>query len=180
MRQLSAIFLLFALMTLFSFCPALAQEDDHFSVTALIPQPCAGDEQSGDIELYFGPTQGSLYKAGLTINLAAPHVYFGQYDCWAMVAPGTPDAFGPVGWVEAAAAAFPEEPLLSFDDALSIKTSTVAHLTADPLAAAQAPLCVVPRGTQVLLLAQMGDWGYVQSYVGDTPVRAFLPLSSLY
>ena len=40
-------------------------------------------------------------------------------------------------------------------------------------------LCALARGTQVLLLAQMEGWAYVQTEIEGTPVRAFLPVSAI-
>lgn len=178
MRHAASCTLLFCLLALLLFCPALAQDED-LGVLQLIPVACEPDAQAGQVDLYFGPTQGYLHEEGLTLDLSASYVCFGQADCWAMVAAGTPDAFGPVGWVEAAAAQFPEEPLLAFEDALPVMVEEDAGLIANPMSDAPTILFTVPRGTQVILLAYWDEWGYVQTDVHDTPVRAFLPLQTI-
>ena len=48
-----------------------------------------------------------------------------------------------------------------------------------PFADAPAGLCAIARGEQVLLLAQYEGWAYVQTEIGETPVRAFLPVSAI-
>ena len=168
-----------ALLAMLCAIAAVSLAADTFGVYTLVPSICPSSEGDGSADLYFGPTQGYLHEDGLTLDLTGPYVFFGQVDCWAMVAAGTPERFGPVGWVEAAAANFPEAPLLSFDDALPVMVEEDTFLTADPLSDSPASLCDVARGTQVLLLAHLGDWGYVQAEADGTPVRAFLPLSAI-
>ena len=97
-----------------------------------------------------------------------------------MVAPGTPEDFGPVGWIEAAALDTTDgAPELTFDDALEVMIEEDAPLTADPLHGEAGPLDTLARGTRVLLLACYGDWGYVQTELAGTPVRAFVPMAAI-
>ena len=105
---------------------------------------------------------------------------FGADDCWAMAAQGTEDAFGPVGWVEAAALADAlgeNAPALPFDDALPAMIEEDAPVTDNPLA--EDPYSgwdvILPRGTQVIALAALGDWLYVQCEIGGMPARVFVP-----
>lgn len=157
--------------------PACAQE---LEIGALAP--VAMDAAYGEptpVDLYCGPTMGFYRDGEAVIDLGEPFVYFGQYDCWSMVAPGTPEAMGAVGWIESAAATLPEEPQLGFDDALLAMVEEDTFLTITPLAETADPLCTLERGAQVLLLAQLGDWAYVQAEIDGTPVRAFLPVSAI-
>lgn len=167
-----------ALLLLFSaLLPACAEEID---IGALVPHVLPEQSEPGVAALYCGPTQGFYRHGEATLDTAAPFVCFGQYDCWAMVAAGTADAFGPVGWVESAALDGLETvPSLGFDDALAVMIEDDTFLTDDPLAASPAQLAPLARGAQVTLLARYGDWGYVQAEIEGTPVRAFVPLGAM-
>ena len=173
MKKLALLLVLMLALAL----PVCAQE---LNISALSPiaLPAAYDEAT-PVELYAGPTMGFYREDSAVIDLGAPFVCFGQYDCWAMVAQGTPEDMGAIGWIESAAANLPEEPQLGFDDALPAMVEEDTFLTVTPLCDAPAALCDVPRGTQVLLLAQLEDWAYVQAEIDGTPVRAFLPVSTV-
>ena len=173
MKKLIPLLALLLLLAL----PACAQE---LEIGAL--SPVGMDAAYGEttlIDLYCGPTMGFYRDGDAAIDLGEPFVYFGQYDCWAMVAPGTPEEMGVIGWIESAAATLPEEPQLGFDDALPAMVEEDTFLTVTPFAESPAPLCTLERGAQVLLLAQLGDWAYVQAETDGTPVRAFLPVSAV-
>ena len=157
--------------------PACAQELE-IGVLAPVAMDAAYSEPT-PVDLYCGPTMGFYRDRDAAIDLGEPFVYFGQYDCWAMVAPGTPEEMGAIGWIESAAANLPEEPLLGFDDALSTMVEEDTFLTVTPFGESPAALCALARGTQVLLLAQMEGWAYVQTEIEGTPVRAFLPVSAI-
>ena len=157
-------------------CCALGESAD---VSVLSPVEMAPETDGQVLDLYCGPTQGFYRHAGQTLDTGKPYVLFGQYDCWAMVAQGTPGDMGAVGWIESAAANLPEEPLLGFDDALSAMVEEDTFLTVTPFGESPAALCALARGTQVLLLAQMEGWAYVQTEIEGTPVRAFLPVSAI-
>ena len=156
--------------------PALAVCED-LGVTMLSPIAMTPDAESLQLELYCGPTQGSYRHEAQTLDTGKDYVVFGQYDCWAMAAQGTADAFGPVGWVEAGSLeSLPYEPQLPFEDALVVTVEDEAILTND---FENAIVRVVP-GTAVTLLAQFGDWGYVQAEFDDMlPIRAFIPMSAI-
>jgi len=174
MIGIAALSLLFSMAALL---PACAEEID---IGALVPYTLPEQSDPGVTALYCGPTQGFYRHGEATLDTAAPFVCFGQYDCWAMVAAGTPEAFGPVGWVESAALDGLEDvPALGFDDALAVMIEDDTFLTDDPLAASPAQLAPLARGAQVTLLARCGDWGYVQAEIEDTPVRAFVPLAAM-
>jgi len=156
--------------------PALAVGED-LGVTTLVPVAMTAETDALELELYCGPTQGFHRQDGQTLDTGKEYVIFGQYDCWAMAAQGTPDSFGPVGWVEAGSLeSLPYDPQLAFEDALPVTVEDEAILTND---FENAIVRVVP-GTQVTLLAQFGDWGYVQAEFDDMmPIRAFIPMSAI-
>lgn len=172
MRYLKMMALMLLILTL----PAIGVCED-LGVTALEPVAMAVDAEAQTLELFCGPTQGFYRYEEQTLDTGKDYVVFGQYDCWAMAAQGTPEAFGPVGWVEASAIEnLPYDPQLAFDDALVVTVEDEAILTND---FENAIVRVVP-GTQVTLLAHFGDWGYVQAEFDDMlPIRAFIPMSSV-
>lgn len=169
--------LLLALLALSA--PAVAERAD-VDIGALVPTAHApSTESSSRTALYCGPTQGAFRRDELTLDTGEPFVYFGQYDCWAMVAQGTPEAFGPVGWVESAAIGGPDMPELSFSDALPVMIEEDTFLTDDPLSDEPPRLMELARGTMVSLLAQYEGWGYVQLDTDDAFIRAFFPLTAI-
>ena len=173
------IFLL-ALLTLALPLGAAAEDPYGLGVEALAPvlhEPASVG--SLPVALYCGPTQSAVRHGELTLDPDQPYVYFGQSDCWAMVAVGTPEAMGPVGWVEAALVDAPLTPELLFEDAVSVMIEEDTFLTDEPDAEGEPPVVLaIERGTWVILLAQYGEWGYVQLDLEDTFVRAFVPLAS--
>ena len=156
--------------------PVLAVCED-LGITALSPIAMAPDAEAQVLELYCGPTQGSYRHGVQTLDTSKDYVVFGQYDCWAMAAQGTPESFGPVGWVEAGSLEnLPYDPQLAFEDALAVTVEDETILTND---FDNAIVRIVP-GTTVTLLAQFGNWGYVQAEFDDMlPIRAFIPMSSI-
>ena len=178
MRRL-LIPLLALLLLILPLQSALAEADD-LGVTVLTPalhEPAC--EGSLPAPVYCGPTQSAYRHGNLTLNPDEPYVYFGQHDCWAMVALGTTEAPGPVGWVEAALLDAPDEPDLRFADSVWVMIEEDTFLTDEPDASGEPPVLYdVARGTWVLLLARYGGWGYVQLDLEDTFYRAFLPLAS--
>lgn len=159
---------------------ALAEEAvPTLEIGTLEPVELPGETDGLTAALYCGPTQGFFRHDELTLDLSKPFVYFGQFDCWAMVAQGTLDDMGPVGWIEAGAFLAPAEPQLGFTDALSVMVEDDTYLTDDPLSESPVQLCELARGTHVTLLAQYASWGYVQTEIDGVPVRAFLPQSSI-
>ncbi len=176
MKKLLVLLLLALLML-----PLLAAAEDAptIDIGTLTPVELPAQPEALRSALYCGPTQGSYRSGEVMLDTAEPFVYFGQYDCWAMVAPGTLEDMGPIGWVEAAAFVAPYEPLLSFDDALAVMIEDDATLTDTPFAGEPNVLCVLPRGETVTLLAQYEGWGYVQTELDGKPIRAFIPLSTI-
>lgn len=174
-------FALFLLLLTLPFALAHAEGIDVYTLAPVAVMPatkCA--EQTA--ELYCGPTQGSYRPEEQTIDLSLPYVYFGQHDSWAMVAQGSVDAFGPVGWVEAALIDAPYEPQLTFEDGFAAMVEETAALTNDPFGhafGAALPLSL-ERGAQVSVLAQYEGWLYVQAEIADTPVRAFIPAECIF
>ena len=172
------IFLL-ALLTLALPLGAAAEDPYGLGVEALAPvlhEPASVG--SLPVALYCGPTQSAVRHGELTLDPDQPYVYFGQADCWAMVAVGTPEAMGPVGWVEAALVDAPLTPELLFEDAVLVMIEEDTFLTDEPDAANPPEILPVPRGTWVTRLARDGEWGYVQLELEGAFIRAFLPLAS--
>ena len=171
---------LFALLLMLPLCAA-AQDVSALDVCVLTPIAFGAVEEGGTPALYCGPTQGSYRVGEQTLDLSKPYVFFGQSDCWAMVAQGTPDAFGPVGWVESALLyALPDAPELSFDNALSAMVEEDASVTNDPLGEGGAPWdTTLARGTDVIVLASFGDWLYVQTEIAGAPARVFIPAGAI-
>lgn len=174
------LFPLLALLLLAVLVQPAAAESDDLGVMTLVPTlheptPVGAVPAS----LYCGPTQSAYRHGDLTLDPDQPYVYFGQTDCWAMVALGTPDAMGPVGWVEAAMLDAPLEPELLFEDAVLVMIEEDTFLTDEPDADGEPPaIYPVERGTWVTLLARYGEWGYIQIELENTFIRAFLPLAS--
>lgn len=161
-------------------CLALGESAE---VSALAPLAMAPEAEGQALDLYCGPTQGFYRHAGQTLDTGSPYVLFGQYDCWAMVAQGTADTFGPVGWVEAGSIAdIPYEPQLGFEDGFAATVEETAPMTDNPLA--ESPFdgwtAALAPGDQVTVLAQLGGWLYVQAELEDTPVRAFVRTDAIF
>ena len=172
---------LFALLLVFPLC-ILAEESASLGVDVLIPTACEASIDGGMIDLYCGPTQGFYRHEEQALDLGKPYVFFGQFDCWSMVAQGTPDAFGPVGWVESALLeTLPETPELAFEQALSAMVEEDSVITSDPLSISEDTAWSNPiaRGEEVIVLAQYGDWLYVQTELNDMPARVFIPISAI-
>lgn len=178
MRKILFLFALLLLLPLM----ASAQDIASLGVDTLTPAACQAQEHGSAIDLYCGPTQG-FYRAGEeTLDLAKPYVFFGQFDCWAMVAQGTPESFGPVGWVECALLdALPDAPELAFHNALTAMIEEDTALTNNPLSFIQdTPSAhTLARGTEVIILAQMDDWLYIQTEIDAVPARMFIRASAL-
>lgn len=178
MRRMTMLLALLLLMLL-----PFAALSETPETDMLAPVDMQPDNQAQVLDLYCGPTQGYYRHAEQTLDTGKPYVLFGQYDCWAMAAQGTADSFGPVGWVEAGSIMdLPYEPQLAFEEGFAAMIEETAQLTDNPLA--DDPFAgwtaVLEPGTQVTVLAQLGDWLYVQSELGDTPIRAFVPVSCIY
>lgn len=161
-------------------CCALGESAD---VSTLLPLAMTPEAEGQVLELYCGPTQGSYRHAGQTLDTGSPYVLFGQYDCWAMVAQGTPNRFGSVGWVEAGSITdIPYEPQLAFEDGFAATVEETAPVTDNPLA--EDPFdgwtAALTTGTQVTVLAQLGDWLYVQAELPDAPLRAFVRADAIF
>lgn len=149
-------------------------------VTTLTPIDMTPETEFQILDLYCGPTQGFYRHAEQTLNIGQPYVLFGQYDCWAMAAQGTKDAFGPVGWVEAGSITdIPYEPQLAFEDGFAAMIEEDAEATNDPFGSAEA-IAVLARGTQITVLASFGDWLYVQSEIKGSPARVFIKASAVF
>ena len=158
--------------------PAAAED-----IFALVPVPMTAETDAQELALYCGPTQGFYRRVGQTLSTGAPYVVFGQYDCWAMAAQGTAEDFGPVGWVEAGSLpGLDGAAELGFDDGFAATLEQDAPATNDPLA--DDPFAhwdaVLPCGTQVIVLAQLDGWLYVQAELEDVPARVFIAAETVF
>lgn len=159
---------------------AFAEETAIGDLTTIVMEP----ETEGQIlDLYCGPTQGFYRHDAQVLDTGKPYAYFGQYDCWAMVAQDSGHSFGPIGWVEAGAIPdIPYEPQLAFEDGFAAMIEEPAPLTNDPLA--ENPFegwtLHLEPGTQIVVLAQLNDWLYIQAEVEDTPIRAFIQMNTVF
>ena len=169
------LLLLLALLLLPALC--CAQSLDVSLLEPALVEPTVQDVKLA--ALYCGPTQGAYRHGELMLDPGEPYAYFGQNDCWAMVALGTPGALGAVGWVEAAMLDAPQGRELTFDDALPVMVEDDTFLTDEPDTSEPTRLFELARGEVVTLLAQYGDWGYVQTEIDGQLVRAFLPASAI-
>ena len=158
-------------------CCALGETIDADILTPIEMTP----EAEGQVlDLYCGPTQGFYRHGEQALDTGKPYVLFGQYDCWAMAAQGTKDVFGPVGWVEAGSITdIPYEPQLGFEDGFAAMIEEAATATNDPLGTAEA-IAALEAGTPIIVLAQLGEWIYVQCDIGDTPARVFIPADTVF
>lgn len=159
---------------------AAAQDADITELTPIVMQPQAQEQL---LDLYCGPTQGFYRHSDQVLDLAKPYAFFGQYDCWAMVAQDDGHSFGPIGWVEAGFIPdIPYEPQLAFEDGFAAMIEETAQLTNNPLA--EDPFdgwtAALEAGTQITVLARLGDWLYIQAELDGTPVRAFIPASTVF
>ena len=171
MKKLTVLLFVLALL----FASALAES----AVPALTPTQAAPVSGFEPVALYCGPTQGFYRREEQTIDLTAPFVCFGQYDCWTMAAQGTPGAFGAVGWIEGGLFDDQNMPELSFEDSFSAMIEEDAAVTNAPLNADGAWDAVLPRGTQVTVLAAFGDFLYVQTEIDGVPARVFVPAGAI-
>ena len=178
MRLFSSI--LAVMLILLLPCCALGEAID---VSMLTPIEMTPEADGQVLDLYCGPTQGFYRHGEQTLDTGKPYVLFGQYDCWAMAAQGTTEAFGPIGWVEAGSITeIPYEPQLSFEDGFAAMIEEDAQMTDHPLA--EMPFegwdVTLGAGTQVTVLAQLGEWIYVQAEIEGAPARAFIPANMVF
>ena len=158
-------------------CCALGEAVD---IATLSPIEMTPEAEGQILDLYCGPTQGFYRCDEQTLDTGKPYVLFGQYDCWAMAAQGTAESFGPVGWVEAGSSTdIPYEPQLAFEEGFAAMIEEEADATNDPLGAVERIAALKP-GTQITVLAQLGEWLYVQCDIGDTPARVFIPANTVF
>ena len=178
MRLLSS--LLAVLLLCLLPCYALGEAID---IAALHPIEMTAEAEGQLLDLYCGPTQGFYRHGEQALDTGKPYVLFGQYDCWAMAAQGTEDDFGPIGWVEAGSITdIPYEPQLDFEDSFAAMIEEDAPSTDNPLA--ENPFdgwsITLSAGTQVTVLAQLGDFIYVQAEIEGAPARVFIPSSTVF
>ena len=156
---------------------------ESVEITALAPIEMPPEASAQVLDLYCGPTQGFYRHTNKTLDTGKPYVIFGQYDCWAMAAQGTADAFGPVGWVEAGSITdIPYEPQLAFEDGFAAIIEETASVTDNPLAADPFAGWTIAfdQGAEITVLAQLGDWIYVQGEFEDVPARVFIKADTVF
>ncbi|MBR5288542.1 MAG: hypothetical protein IKU34_08140 [Clostridia bacterium] len=168
--------IVFLLLMLSLLCACALADDSLLPLTPVQMQP---EEGFAPVALYCGPTQGFYRHEEQTIDLTQPFVCFGQYDCWVMVAQGNTEHFGPVGFIEGGLFSAPDLPVLAFEDSYAAMIEEDAAVTNDPLAPDGAWNAVLPRGTQVVVLAAYLDSLYVQTEIDGMPARVFVPASAL-
>lgn len=176
MKRLIVLFLALLLLS-----PAVLAEDAGLS--PLVPIEMLPEEIAQTLDLYCGPTQGFYRHAGQTLDTGKPYVIFGQYDCWAMAAQGTASDFGPVGWVEAGSIAdLPYEPQLAFEDSFAAIVEEIAAVTDHPLSSDPFAGWTIAfdQGAEITVLAQLGDWLYVQGEFEDIPARVFIKADTVF
>lgn len=171
--------LLIALMLLLPL-PTFAEADE---IDPLVPIEMPVDENAQVLDLYCGPTQGFYRHGEQTLDTGKPYVIFGQYDCWAMAAQGTKDAFGPIGWVEAGSITdIPYEPQLAFENGFAAIVEESAAVTDHPLT--DNPFAgwslSLSQGTEITVLAALDDWLYVQGELDGVPARVFIKADTVY
>ncbi|MBR4040472.1 MAG: hypothetical protein IKJ11_10315 [Clostridia bacterium] len=181
MRLISSMLALLVAM-LVCLLPA-ASLGEAIDLEALTPIEMTAEAEGQVLDLYCGPTQGFYRHGDQMLDTGKPYVLFGQYDCWAMAAQGTKDDFGPVGWVEAGSITdIPYEPQLAFEDGFAAMIEETAPLTGNPLS--ENPFegwtAALEAGTQVTVLAQMGDWLYIQTEIEGIPARVFIPVHTIF
>ena len=169
-------------MLLVCLLPGLALGEAVYA-EALTPIQMTAEAEGQVLDLYCGPTQGFYRHSEQTLDTGKPYVFFGQYDCWAMAAQGMTDAFGPIGWVEAGSITdIPYEPQLGFEEGFAAMIEEDAPMTDNPLT--ENPFegwsALLSAGTQVTVLAQLGDWLYVQAEIEGAPARVFVPANTVF
>lgn len=176
MRRLISIFIMLLILALLPLA-ALCEDMDAAILTPIAMAP----ETEGQIlDLYCGPTQGFYRHGDQTLDTGKAYVLFGQYDCWAMAAQGTPEKFGPVGWVEAGSITdIPYEPQLAFEDGFAAMVEEDAKATNDPFGTTEWNE-VLPQGTQITVLSSVGEWLYVQCDIQGVPARVFIPANTVF
>ena len=174
------LFLILCLLAMLLPCAALSESAE---IAALVPAAMTPDSEAHLLDLYCGPTQGFYRRENNALDTGKPYVIFGQYDCWVMAAQGTPDAFGPVGWVEAGFITdIPYEPQLAFEDGFAAIVEETAAVTDNPMVDNPFEGWVVQLapGTEITVLAQLGGWLYVQCELEDTPARVFIKADTVF
>lgn len=149
---------------------------ESLELPPLVPQAAQTESSSRLLPLQSGPTVIFL-PAGETVDLHSPYVVFGQEDSWTMIAQGSEEAFGPVGYVQTAALNLSDVPPLTLDP-LPAMLEEDAPLTLSPQGA-EAPFAQLRRGHALQLLFTWGEFIYVQCDLSSGPARGFIPLHTI-
>ena len=163
----------FALLLLFV-GSAAAQIPD---LDVLVPQAAECADESCEVPMYAGPT-AQFMQMDATLNPSEAFVCFGQNDCWTMAAQGTPDSFGPVGWVETAAIPAQDCAELLFENQLAAMVEEDAPLTFVP-SSEEHPLLTLHHGDPIQILGRYESFLYIETDKEDLPIRGFVPESTV-
>ncbi len=169
---LKAAFFVFLLLS----ATAAADIPDLYVLT---PVPAECTEESYEIPMYAGPTVQFTRIQDTVLNPSIPFVCFGQNDCWTMVAQGTPDTFGPVGWVETSSVPAQTYNELLFEGQLAAMVEEDAPLTFIPETDGTSPFTTLHHGDSIQILARYESFLYIETDNGDLPVRGFVPESAV-
>lgn len=164
---------IFTLLLLFAGSAAAKIPD----LDVLVPEAaeCAGE--SYEVPMYAGPTVQYM-QLDAVLDPSESFVCFGQNDCWTMVAQGTPDNFGPVGWVETAAIPAQDCAVLLFENQLAAMVEEDAPLTFVPASDAPSQL-TLHHGDPIQILGRYESFLYIETNKEDLPIRGFVPESTV-
>lgn len=143
----------------------------------LVPEAAECADESYAVPMYAGPTV-QFRQMDATLNPSEAFVCFGQNDCWTMAAQGTPDSFGPVGWVETAAIPAQDCAELLFENQLAAMVEEDAPLTFVP-ASEEHPLLTLHHGDPIQILGRYESFLYIETDKEDLPIRGFVPESTV-
>ncbi len=171
MKRFFAVFFLLLLFPLCGLCM-------EWGVSELTPVACEGLDDGEICPLLFGPTFIFYHQEDASFDFTQPFVYFGTIESWSMVASGTPDSFGPVGWVPLfpvdLSPASPYERELALPVYLLQETPCLASPSEDA-----SVLGMLSPENEYLLLATYQEYGYIEGVLSESPVRAFIPLNAI-
>ncbi|MBQ9008685.1 MAG: hypothetical protein IJ088_05065 [Clostridia bacterium] len=171
--MLKALFFAFLLLLTVS---AAAQIPD---LDVLVPETAECADESCEIPLYAGPTVQFAQIPDAILDPSRPFVCFGQSDSWTMVAEGSPDSFGPVGWVQTASVPAQTCGELLFENQLAAMVEEDAPLTFTPGGDNVPVFVTLHHGDAIRILGRYDSFLYVEAETGDLPVRGFVPESSV-
>lgn len=130
--------------------------------------------------VYSGPGEQYVRAAGGKAMVSTNDwiQVFGTEKGWAMIQYDITSDHMRIGFIEASA--LPNNAQVSplHLNANAASLAQAASLTDDPLFSRES-IAQLPSGQQLIYLARMGDWAYVEAQLGGSAVRGFVPRSSL-